>query len=55
MDQSRNNTITDLLNTPMTATPSSAKSVKIKFYYDDDIFALLVNSNITIQEIEPHH
>jgi len=54
MDQSQsNNTITDLLNTPMTATPSSAKSVKIKFYYDDDIFALLVNSNITIQEIEP--
>lgn len=54
MDQSQsNNTITDLLNTPMTATPSSAKSVKIKFYYDDDIFALLVNSNITIPEIEP--
>lgn len=54
MDHSQsNNTITDLVNTPMTATPSSAKSVKIKFYHDDDIFALLVTSNITMNEIKP--
>ncbi|KAL6927653.1 hypothetical protein ACO0SA_004275 [Hanseniaspora valbyensis] len=52
MDKSQsNNTITDLVNTPMTATPGAGKSIKIKFYYDDDIFALLLNSNITLTEL----
>lgn len=53
MDKSQsNNTITDLVNTPMTATFAGGKSVKIKFYYADDIFALLLNSNITISELK---
>ncbi|XBW36366.1 hypothetical protein QEN19_001944 [Hanseniaspora menglaensis] len=52
MDTSQsNNTITDLVNTPMTATPGAGKSTKIKFYYDDDIFALLLNTNITMLEL----
>lgn len=36
---------------PPSVAPPSIKSTKIKFYYKNDIFALMLNSNITYHEL----
>ncbi|CCH62641.1 hypothetical protein TBLA_0H03590 [Henningerozyma blattae CBS 6284] len=39
------------LSRPPSSLPPGLKSIKIKFYYKDDIFALLLNSNITLLDL----